>query len=131
MQVIVNDFFLGKQVQENGFLTIPLRDEFLENARLFIFETYCRIHQCIDIGMLSRKLNMKYDDAERWIVNLIRNARLDAKIDSKMGTVVMGTQHPNVYEQIIEKSKQLALRSYTLASNVAATAVAAEALTAR
>jgi translation initiation factor 3 subunit E len=94
--VIVNDFFLGKQVQENGFLTIPLRDEFLENARLFIFETYCRIHQCIDIGMLSRKLNMKYDDAERWIVNLIRNARLDAKIDSKMGTVVMGTQHPNV-----------------------------------
>jgi translation initiation factor 3 subunit E len=46
--------------------------------------------------MLSKKLNMKYDDAERWIVNLIRNARLDAKIDSKMGTVVMGTQHPNV-----------------------------------
>lgn len=49
-QVIVNDFFLGKQAQENGFVTVPLRDEFLENARLFIFETYCRIHQCIDIG---------------------------------------------------------------------------------
>jgi translation initiation factor 3 subunit E len=95
-EVIVNDFFLGKQAQENGFVTVPLRDEFLENARLFIFETYCRIHQCIDIGMLSEKLNMNYDDAERWIVNLIRTARLDAKIDTKMGTVVMGTQHPNV-----------------------------------
>lgn len=95
-QLIVSDFFLGKQLSENGFVTIPLRDEFLENARLFIFETYCRIHQCIDIGMLSQKLNMNYDDAERWIVNLIRNARLDAKIDSKMGTVVMGTQHPNM-----------------------------------
>jgi translation initiation factor 3 subunit E len=46
--------------------------------------------------MLSEKLNMNYDDAERWIVNLIRTARLDAKIDTKMGTVVMGTQHPNV-----------------------------------
>jgi translation initiation factor 3 subunit E len=125
-QVIVNDFFLGKQAQENGFVTVPLRDEFLENARLFIFETYCRIHQCIDIGMLSEKLNMNYDDAERWIVNLIRTARLDAKIDTKMGTVVMGTQHPNVYEQIIDKTKQLAVRSYTLASNVAATAVAVD-----
>jgi translation initiation factor 3 subunit E len=69
--------------------------------KIFIFETYCRIHQCIDIGMLSQKLNMNYDDAERWIVNLIRNARLDAKIDSKMGTVVMGTQHPNMYVKFL------------------------------
>lgn len=34
--------------------------------------------------MLADKLNMTPDDAERWIVNLIRNARLDAKIDSKL-----------------------------------------------
>ena len=27
---------------------------------------------------------MTPEDAERWIVNLIRNARLDAKIDSKL-----------------------------------------------
>ncbi|CAM6129665.1 unnamed protein product [Calypogeia fissa] len=126
-ELILNDFFLGKQSQENGVVTIPLRDEFLENARLFIFETYCRIHQCIDIGMLSQKLNMNYDDAERWIVNLIRNARLDAKIDSKEGTVVMGTQYPNVYEQIIEKTKQLAVRSYVLANTVAATGSAVPA----
>ena len=24
-------------------------DDFIENARLFIFETFCRIHQCISI----------------------------------------------------------------------------------
>ena len=35
-----------------------LKEEFIQNARLFIFETYCRIHQCIDIKMLSEKLNM-------------------------------------------------------------------------
>ena len=34
--------------------------------------------------MLADKLNMTPEDAERWIVNLIRNARLDAKIDSKL-----------------------------------------------
>lgn len=30
----------------------------MENARLLIFETYCRIHQCIDLQMLADKLNM-------------------------------------------------------------------------
>jgi len=33
--------------------------------------------------MLATKLNLSADDAERWIVNLIRNAKLDAKIDAK------------------------------------------------
>ncbi len=58
-----------------------------------MIEKLCFLLVC---RMLSQKLNMNYDDAERWIVNLIRTARLDAKIDTKMGTVVMGTQHPNV-----------------------------------
>ncbi|RWW71887.1 hypothetical protein BHE74_00020334 [Ensete ventricosum] len=48
-QVILNDPFLGKRVEDSNFATVPLRDEFLENARLFVFETYCRIHRCIDI----------------------------------------------------------------------------------
>lgn len=52
MQVILNDPFLGKRVEEGNFTTVPLRDEFLENARLFIFETYCRIHQRIDMGLV-------------------------------------------------------------------------------
>ena len=34
--------------------------------------------------MLAEKLNMTPEEAERWIVNLIRNAKLDAKIDSKL-----------------------------------------------
>lgn len=122
-KVILNDPFLGKQVQEGNFVTVPLRDEFLENARLFIFETYCRIHQCIDIRMLAEKLSMSYDEAERWIVNLVKNAKLDAKIDSTSGTVVMGTNHTNVYEQIIENTKQLSMRTYVLANNVASMAV--------
>jgi len=50
--------------------------------------------------MLADKLNMSVAEAERWIVNLIRNARLDAKIDSKMGHVMMGTQAISPYEQV-------------------------------
>jgi len=101
--VLLNDFFL-----------VACIDDFIENARLFIFETFCRIHQCISISMLAEKLNMKPEEAERWIVNLIRNARLDAKIDSKQGHVVMGTQAVSPYQQVIEKTKGLAFRSQML-----------------
>lgn len=125
--VIMNDPFLGKQVEDGNFTTVPLRDEFLENARLFIFETYCRIHRCIDISVLAEKLNMNYDEAERWIINLVRNSKLDAKLDSLSGTLVMETNHPNVYEQIIENAKNLNLRTSLLAKNVLELAPAAQA----
>ncbi|EFJ05347.1 hypothetical protein SELMODRAFT_269977 [Selaginella moellendorffii] len=117
--LILNDFFLGRPETDNGYIVYKFRDEFLENARLAMFETYCKIHQRIDIGMLSDKLHMNYDDAERWIANLINFSRLDAKIDSKNGTVVMGVQHTDVYEQAIERTKPLATRTYVLARNIA------------
>ncbi|XP_033232233.1 eukaryotic translation initiation factor 3 subunit E isoform X2 [Belonocnema kinseyi] len=101
--VVCNDFFL-----------ISLPNEFVENARLMIFETFCRIHQCISIEMLAEKLNMKAAIAECWIVNLIRNARLDAKIDSKLGHVVMGGQPASPYQQLIEKIEGLSARSENL-----------------
>lgn len=68
--------------------------------------------------MLAEKLNMDPEDAERWIVNLIRNARLDAKIDSKLGHVVMGTQPMSPYQQLIEKIDSLSVRSEALTSLV-------------
>ncbi|XP_012259580.1 eukaryotic translation initiation factor 3 subunit E [Athalia rosae] len=101
--VVYNDFFLN-----------ALLNEFVENARLMIFETFCRIHQCISIDMLAEKLNMKADVAECWIVNLIRNARLDAKIDSKLGHVVMGGQPASPYQQLVEKIETLSVRSEAL-----------------
>ncbi|XP_043544679.1 eukaryotic translation initiation factor 3 subunit E isoform X2 [Chiloscyllium plagiosum] len=106
-QVLVNDFFL-----------VACLEDFIENARLFIFETFCRIHQCISISMLAEKLNMTPEEAERWIVNLIRNARLDAKIDSKLGHVVMGNNAVSPYQQVIEKTKSLSFRSQMLAMNI-------------
>eukprot|EP01089_Gocevia_fonbrunei_P011606 TRINITY_DN2513_c0_g1_i2.p1 TRINITY_DN2513_c0_g1~~TRINITY_DN2513_c0_g1_i2.p1 ORF type:complete len:422 (-),score=87.97 TRINITY_DN2513_c0_g1_i2:85-1350(-) len=106
-QILVNDFFLHKYL-----------DEFIESSRLFIFETYCRIHQCVDIAMLAEKLNMDQEAAERWIVNLIRNAQLDARIDSAANHVVMSTQHPSVYQQVIEKTKGLSFKSQVLANSL-------------
>ncbi|KAI0224241.1 Eukaryotic translation initiation factor 3 subunit E [Lamellibrachia satsuma] len=102
-KVLVNDFFL-----------VACLDDFIENARLLIFETFIRIHQCISISMLAEKLNMPPEDAERWIVDLIRHSPLDAKIDSKLGHVVMGTNAKSPYQQVIEKTKDLAYKSQML-----------------
>lgn len=159
-----------EEVLENDYFLAALKGEFVENARLFIFETYCRIHQCIDLRMLAGalflllqicpssccrsgfsfllfklmlqilcdavalcgtseiadlvawldagKLNMDEEAAEKWIVNLIRHARLNAKIDSQAGTVVMGMEFPSAYEQVMEKAKGLSQRTFVLANLV-------------
>ena len=49
---------------------------------------------------------------------MIRNARLDAKIDSKLGHVVMGNSAVSPYQQVIEKTKSLSFRSQMLAMNI-------------
>jgi translation initiation factor 3 subunit E len=105
-KVLEADFFLCKQSQ------------FMEEARVFIFENYCKIHTKIEIKTLGEKLAMDQDQAERWIVDLIRNAYLDAKIDSTENTVIMGTSTPSVYQSVISKTKDLGQRSSTLASTL-------------
>lgn len=106
-KVLEADFFLCKQT---GL--------FMEEARIFVFENYCRIHNKIDLVALGKKLAMNENEAERWIVDLIRNADLDAKIDSAEGCVVMGGSVQNVYEQVMEKTRDLNVRSAMLVQNL-------------
>ena len=61
---------------------------------------------------------MTNEEAEKWIVDLIRNARLDAKIDSKLGHVVFGAQAISPYQQIIEKTKNLTMRANAISLSI-------------
>lgn len=105
--VLASDFFLCRQT---GL--------FMEEARVFVFENYCRIHNKIDLSALGKKLAMNQEEAERWIVDLIRNADLDAKIDSEEGCVVMGGHVQSVYEQVMERTRDLNVRSATMTQNL-------------
>jgi len=96
------------KVAENDYFLEPLKAVVEENSRLIMFETYCRIHKSINIDMIAMKLNMSSETAERWIVNLIRHAKLEAKIDSERNRVEISSQTPNVYQQIVEKNQELA-----------------------
>jgi translation initiation factor 3 subunit E len=102
-----SDYFLAHQ-----------SERVMEDGRRFIFETYSRIHQKIDIPTLADKLGMELEGAERWIVDLIRGALLDAKIDSAESLVVMANAFPSVYQQVIDKTADLSDRSAMLVSNL-------------
>ncbi|KAK6025917.1 eIF3 subunit 6 protein [Ostertagia ostertagi] len=105
-----------EEVLSNDFFLTACLSDFRESARLLIFEMFCRIHQCISIEMLARRLNMSQVEAERWIVDLIRNYRIEgAKIDSKLGQVVMGVKAVSIHEQVMENTKRLTLRAQQIA----------------
>ncbi|KAG1584441.1 hypothetical protein G6F48_007886 [Rhizopus delemar] len=105
--VLMNDFFLA-----------ATQEDFMESARQFISETYCRIHQKIDIKEMSQRLNLSQEEGEKWIVNLIRDTRVDAKIDFEENTVIMNTPITSIYQQVIERTKTLSFRSQVLASTI-------------
>lgn len=107
--LLESDFFLSQQTAL-----------FMEEARVFVFENYCRIHDKIDLQALGEKLAMPSDQAERWIVDLIRNAQHleGAKIDSEKKCVVMGGTSQSVYQQVMERTRDLNVRSATLVQNL-------------
>ena len=51
-------------------------------------------------------------------VNLITDAKLDAKVDSEKGYMVMGYKLVNPYQETIDMTNDLAYRSFQLVSNL-------------
>ncbi|KAI8977908.1 eIF3 subunit 6 N terminal domain-containing protein [Pilobolus umbonatus] len=107
-----------EDVLSNDFFLAATHEDFMESARQFISETYCRIHQKIDIKEMSQRLNLSQEEGEKWIVNLIRDTRVDAKIDFEENTVIMNTPITSVYQQVIERTKGLSFRSQVLATTI-------------
>ena len=107
--VIATDYFLS---------SLTSAAEFMESARRFLFETYCRIHQKIGLDTLASKLHMSEPDAEKWLIELMRSAQLDAKIDSAGRQVIMSVAPPSIYQQVLDKTRDLTSRTRTLAENV-------------
>ncbi|KAF9471883.1 eukaryotic translation initiation factor 3 subunit 6 [Pholiota conissans] len=103
--VLANDFFLGE-----------FKDEFLDCARFLVSEAYVRIHGRVDIENLSERLNLSQEEGEKWIVNLIRETRMgaDAKIDLEKNVIEINRPPQPVYQTVIEKTRQLAVRTQAL-----------------
>ena len=92
--------FSADEVLKGDFFLSAAADSFIEAARHLISESYCKIHQRIDIGDLSRRLGLEAEEGEKWIVNLIRETRMDGKLDYQEGTVLMNHPANSVYQQV-------------------------------
>ena len=46
-------------------------------------------------------------DAEKWIVDLILDSKLVAKIDSRDNYVMMDSDRPSVYQQVLDRTERL------------------------
>lgn len=109
---------LAEEVLRSDFFLAAAAERFVDAARHLISESYCKIHARIDIGDLSARLGLSPDEGEKWIVNLIRDTRVDAKIDYKEGTVVMNHPPSSVYQQVIERTKGGFFRTQVLSAAV-------------
>lgn len=103
-----------EKVCKNDYFLSVVVEEFMDNARNFFFETYFKIHKCIDTKSLAKRLEMNEDDAERWIVNLIRSTKVSAKIDSQADQLMLANNFPSIYQQVIDKTKLLTARTQQL-----------------
>lgn len=98
--ILANDFFLS-----------GLREEFLMSARHLISELYCKIHQRIDTKKLFDLLNLNQEQGEKWIANLIRDTKMDAKINESDGTVILNHPGTSIYQQVIDATKGLSFKA--------------------
>jgi translation initiation factor 3 subunit E len=113
--VLTYDFFLSS-----------CADKFLEEARLLIFELYCAINKRVDLRMLASKLELSEEDAEKWMVNMVRGTMVgsaqDAKVDSAGKQVIMPSPVNTTHAVVVERSRDLTERSAVLANNLDALA---------
>lgn len=126
------------EILRSDFFLVATSESFLDAARHLISESYCKIHQRIDIKYvsdilthppyhtdqdfvrdLSKRLGLSSTEGEKWIVNLIRDTRVDAKIDYQAGTVIMNHPPMSVYQQVIERTKGGFFRTQVLSAAVA------------
>ncbi|KAI8610726.1 eIF3 subunit 6 N terminal domain-containing protein, partial [Chytriomyces sp. MP71] len=74
---------LARPVLAGDFFLESMGEEFCETARTMVFETYVKVYREIDIGVLSATLGLSREEGEKWVVDLVRGVKMDAKIDSE------------------------------------------------
>ncbi|KAI0979282.1 hypothetical protein GJ496_000829 [Pomphorhynchus laevis] len=105
-EAVANDFFMCSFVQD-----------FMKSARSLVFENFCRLHHCVGIGPVSEQLDLNWDETEAYILELVKNGRLNAKIDSAKGNIVMEFNTVSPYETMMNKFRFLQIKLDAFTNN--------------
>jgi translation initiation factor 3 subunit E len=114
-QVIIKDF--KKDLEGDYFVGDRIKD-IVNNAQKVFFEVYCKIYRKIEIKTVSDYLGVSKEEAEIWIVNLIRSTNTEAKVDPEQGVIYLTSPQHSVYEQVFNKTKDLVPRTNILINNI-------------
>ncbi len=110
-KLVKNDFFLQAHA-----------DKFMHEARMLITEMYCTVHRSVDLKMLAEKLNLSDEEAEKWMVDMVRGTAtgptLNAKIDSYGKQVIIAPPQRTAHKQVVEATKELTSRTGVLNHNL-------------
>jgi|JI6StandDraft_1071083.scaffolds.fasta_scaffold274699_1 translation initiation factor 3 subunit E len=77
---------LKKEVESDPFLS-KLAPKIVESSQCLYYETYCRIHETLQIKNVSEFTGKDLDEAEQWIVGLIRRSGISVRVDSVAGSI--------------------------------------------
>lgn len=110
-KLVRNDFFLQAHT-----------DKFMHEARMLICEMYCTVHASVDLSMLAEKLTLNDEEAEKWMVDIVRGTAtgptINAKIDSYAKQVIIAPPSRTAHKQVVEATKELTARSGVLNHNL-------------
>lgn len=115
-ELVKTDFFLANLAGEHH-----VGETFVQNARQLFFETYCNLYKRIDMSEIASTLGFSPDDDNLpKIVAMMREARMDAKIDAEKQQLVVDTTFNNVHKEIVnlDKDKHLSERTRKLMAQV-------------
>eukprot|EP00817_Percolomonadidae_sp_ATCC50343_P007197 CAMPEP_0117424284 /NCGR_PEP_ID=MMETSP0758-20121206/4733_1 /TAXON_ID=63605 /ORGANISM="Percolomonas cosmopolitus, Strain AE-1 (ATCC 50343)" /LENGTH=316 /DNA_ID=CAMNT_0005207969 /DNA_START=496 /DNA_END=1446 /DNA_ORIENTATION=+ len=91
---------------KGDYLLSRYSQDFSQNLLSLILEHYLCVHKVIQIPSIAKQIGMTDMDAEKRLVQIIRNARLSGKINSDQ-EIQMGDHMPNFYNHIVEKTERL------------------------
>ncbi|KNH09275.1 eukaryotic translation initiation factor 3 subunit E [Perkinsela sp. CCAP 1560/4] len=102
-------------VRNDVFLK-PYAEEFLETARRQIFEDYCKTHGRVSLRHIATSIGIASEEAEKWVVNVLRNSKMNGRIHEENGNVFVVTERQTIAlsEAITEKSSAIVTRLQSL-----------------
>lgn len=132
-------------IMKNDFFLCLHADKFADMAKMLMCEMYCTLYARVELKALADKLEVCEDDAEKWMVSMVQNNGvstvttneesdgtgavtgvstvlssmvLDARIDSSKQQVIIAPPAQNVYQQVVDRTRDLTARSTMLHTNM-------------
>ena len=107
---------------KGDFFLKDFHSKFMHRARLLVCDAYCSMNRTVDLTTLSHQLELSEEEAERWMVDMVRSANhpsaIDARIDSTDKQVNMSAPTTSIHQDIAEFTRDLTLRSKVMCESL-------------